>query len=330
MSTTLEALPAGVPLGLVGDIGGTNCRLALATVDADGPHLFRPLTMKCADYPTAEDGIRHYLDWAQVEAPCAAALAAAGPVLHGRAHLTNAVWDLDEAVLQLALGIPRVRVVNDFAVQAYALPFLRDADLVTIGAPSRGQDGGSMVIMGPGTGFGLAALAGGRDEGLLVTEAGHVGFTPTGEDEIDLLRVLMRRYGRVSVERVLSGHGMENLHSARAELAGAPPPGMDAAAITAAAEHGDATATATVRKFCDILASTAGDFALAFGALGGVFVAGGITPRLLPHLDHAAFRARFENKGRFAGYLKAIPVHVVVADNASLRGAARAWEALAR
>jgi glucokinase len=330
MPTTREALPAGVPLGLVGDIGGTNCRLALATDGPDGPRLFRTLTMKCADYPTAEAGIRHYLDWAQVKAPAASVLAAAGPVLHGRAHLTNAVWDLDEAALGLDLGIPRVRVVNDFAVQAYALPILRDADLVTIGGPARGQDGGSMVIMGPGTGFGLAALAGGRDEGLLVTEAGHVGFAPTGEDEIDLLRVLMRRYGRVSVERVLSGHGMENLHSARAELAGAPPPGMDAAAITEAAEHGDAYAAATVRKFCDILAAVAGDFALSFGAQGGVFIGGGIGPRLLPHLDHAAFRARFETKGRFADYLKAIPVHLVVADDASLRGAARAWAMLAR
>jgi glucokinase len=330
MSTALESLPSGVALGLVGDIGGTNCRLALATEGADGPCLFRQCTLKCADYPTAEDGIRHYLEWAQVKAPSAAVLAAAGPVLHGRAHLTNAVWDIDEAALQSALGIPRVRVVNDFAVQAYAMPILRGADLVTIGAPSSGQDGGTVVIMGPGTGFGLAALAGGRDEGLVVAEAGHIGFAPTGEDEIDILRILMRRYGRVSVERVLSGHGMENLHNARAELAGAPPPGMDAAAITEAAEHGDPYATATVRKLCDIMAAVAGDFALAFGAQGGVFVGGGILPRLLPHLDHAAFRARFETKGRFVGYLKAIPVHVVVAGDASLRGAGRAWAVLAR
>jgi len=330
MSIPPEALPAGAPLGLIGDIGGTNCRLALAAEGPEGPRLFRPYTMKCADYASAEAGIRHYLEWAQVDTPAAAVLAAAGPVMHGRAHLTNAVWDVDEATLQAAIGFQRVRVVNDFAVQAYAMPVLRDADLVTIGTPAHGLDGGTLVIMGPGTGFGLAALAGGRDEGMLVTEAGHISFAPTAPDEMEILRVLMRRYGRVSVERVLSGHGMENLHTARAELAGAPPPGMDAAAITEAAEHGDPYAFATVRKFCDILAAVAGDFALAFGAQGGVFIGGGILPRLLPRLDHASFRTRFESKGRFADYLKAIPVHVVVAGDASLRGAARAWAALAR
>jgi glucokinase len=290
--------------------------------------------MLCADYPTAEACIGHYLQDVGAATPAAAVLAVAGPVQDGHARLTNAQWQLGEAALQDTLGIRTVHLINDFAALAYATTVLGHADLAPIGPPVPGLAGATVAILGPGTGFGLAALAGGQDSGLLVTEGGHIGFAPTDPVEIELLRVLMRRYGRVSVERVCSGQGLANLHAARAEIAGLPPPDLDAAGITEAAEQGNADAAETVRTFCDILASTAGDLALALGAQGGIFIAGGIMPRLMkPHrlggLDQAAFRARFEAKGRFADYLRAIPTSVVIADNASLRGAARAWAAIA-
>lgn len=329
MSATSDSPIVNRPAGLVGDIGGTNCRLCLATVGRDGIVLHAQRAMKCADYPTAEAGIAHYLKGVGATLPAAAVLAVAGPVQGGRARLTNAHWQLEETALQDALGIRTVHLINDFAALAYATQVLGPADLAPIGQAAPGLAGGTVAIMGPGTGFGVAALAAGLDAGLLVTEGGHIGFAPTDPVEIELLRVLMRRYGRVSVERVCSGQGMANLHAARAEIAGLPPPTLDAAGITAAAEQGDADAAETVRKFCDILASTAGDLALAFGAQGGVFIAGGIVPRLMTSgLDQAAFRARFEAKGRFTDYLRAIPTSVVMADSASLRGAARAWAAI--
>jgi glucokinase len=331
MSSTYELPPAGVPTGLIGDIGGTNCRLALAAIlpseegAARQTRLFAPMTLKCADFPTPQAGIAHYLASVGAATPPAAALAVAGPVLAGRAHLTNAQWELDEAALQSALGIRTVRLMNDFAAMAFAALVIGPADLAWIGPKVTGRAGGNIAIMGPGTGFGVAALAGGRDEGLLVTEGGHADFAPADLEEVELLRALMHRHGRVAVELVLSGRGLENLHAARAEIAGAPPSGLNAAAITAAAEQGDVDAAATVAKFCDILASIAGNFALAYGAEGGVFIAGGIVPRLMPRLDAVAFRARFEAKGRFAAYLRAIPTQVIMADDGSLRGAARAW-----
>ena len=288
------------------------------------------MTMKCADFPTSQAGIAHYLACVGAPTPPAAALAVAGPVQDGRAHLTNAQWQLDESTLQSALGIRTVRLMNDFAAMAFATLVMGPSDLAWIGPPVPGLPGGNIAIMGPGTGFGLAALAGGRDEGLLVTEGGHADFAPADLEEVELLRALMHRHGRVAVELVLSGRGLENLHAARAEIAGAPQPGLNAAAITEAAEQGDADAAATVAKFCDLLASVAGNYALSLGAQGGVFIAGGIMPRLMKRLDAAAFRARFEAKGRFAGYLRAIPTQVIMAGDGSLRGAARAWTQMHR
>jgi len=331
MFAALELPPANTPTGLIGDIGGTNCRLALASVLPSDPggapqtRLFAPMTLKCADFPTSEAGISHYLASVGAPPPAAAALAVAGPVQDGRAHLTNAQWQLEETALQSALGIRTVRLMNDFAAMAFAALVMGPADLAWIGPPVQGRAGGNIAIMGPGTGFGLAALAGGRDEGLLVTEGGHADFAPADLEEVELLRVLMHRHGRVAVELVLSGRGLENLHAARAEIAGARPPGLNAAAITEAAAQGNADAAATVAKFCDMLASVAGNYALSLGAQGGVFIAGGIMPRLMKRLDAVAFRARFEAKGRFAAYLRDIPTQVIIADDGSLRGAARAW-----
>jgi len=309
--------------GLVGDIGGTNCRLALVECGAGSVRLLARAAVCCADYATAQDAISVFLEEQRaLTRPHHAVLAVAGPVRDGGACLTNHVWQLDEAHLATALGFTRVRLINDFAAQALAAPCLRAEELVCIGPQIEGLPGGTIGIMGPGTGFGASALAGGAAGGLLVTEGGHIAFAPTDEVEMDILRILARRHGRVSIERILAGQGLANLHATLEEIEGRPASGLDASAITARAAAGCVQAAATVARFCAILGSVAGDLALAFGAQGGVFIAGGIAPRLLAPLAAGEFRARFEAKGRFAAYMRAIPTRVIVTGEAALRGAA--------
>ena len=177
-------------------------------------------------------------------------------------------------------------------------------------------------MLGPGTGFGAAAL--GRDEqgsAVLVTEGGHMGFAPTDEVEVQIWRILVRRFTRVSIERVLSGPGLVNLYGALCEIADTPPVHAAPAEVLAASGAGEPLAAAALERFCSILGAVAGDLALAYGAAGGVFLAGGIAPRLLAPLNAGGFRAAFERKGRLAGYLAAIPTQVVTHPFLALIGA---------
>jgi len=308
-------------LGLAADIGGTNCRLCLIDLDKSPPTIGEMKGYRCADYPSAEACIRDFLDDAGGAAmPCYAVLAVAGPVQAGVVRMTNNPWQLDERALTADLGMKKVRLINDFAAQALSAPLLRGEDLVLIGPVSIGMPGHTVAVMGPGTGFGVAALAGGTYRGLLVTEGGHIAFAPTDHVERQVLHILSQRHGRVSIERILAGPGMAELHGALEEIAGVTPSGMDAAMITQAAAAGDRLAAETVDRFCAILGSVAGDLALALGAQGGVFIAGGIAPRLLKELEAGPFRERFEDKGRFRPYMQAIPTRVIVTPNAAIRG----------
>ena len=312
---------SGPKLGLVADIGGTNCRLCLVDLDVSPPKLGDIRDYRCADYPTAEACIRDFLATAGVAAkPCYGVLAVAGPVAAGVVRMTNNPWRLDEKQLAADLGMTRVRLINDFAAQALSAPLLGPEDVALIGPVSIGMPGHTIAIMGPGTGFGLAALAGGVHSGLLVTEGGHIAFAPTDEVERQVLQILSARHGRVSIERILAGPGMAELHAALEQIAGLTPSGMDAAMITKAAAAGDRAAAATVDRFCAILGSVAGDLTLALGAQGGVFIAGGIAPRLLEELAAGPFRERFEAKGRFQPYMQAIPTRVITTAHAALRG----------
>ncbi|MEJ0045727.1 MAG: glucokinase [Rhodospirillales bacterium] len=322
--------PAAAPLGLVGDIGGTNCRLALVDWQAGRPSVRAFESMLCADHATAADCIGRWLG-AQGPGPRPrfAVFAVAGPVLDGAASLTNNDWQLCEAALAAELGLSRVRLINDFAALALATPHLEPADSVPIGPDLPGRAGATIAVMGPGTGFGLAALAGGTSAGLLVTEGGHIAYAPTDEVEHAVLRILARRHGRVSIERILAGLGLADLHAALEDIAGTLPTGLDAASITAAAAAGNLLAGTTVDRFCAILGSTAGDLALALGAQGGVFIAGGIAPRLLDALRASPFRHRFETKGRCTHYMQSIPTRVITTKNAALRGAAHELARLA-
>jgi glucokinase len=317
--------PDPANLALVGDVGGTNARFALVDPFRDPTRLISPISLRCGDYSTPQLAIADFMERVGLaKPPSFAVIAAAGPVSDGAIHMTNLDWTLSEADLR-SQGFASARLVNDYAAAAFAAPLLDFHDAPCLGGPANAAEAETetIAVLGAGTGFGVSALA--RDafgECALSTEGGHVAFAPCDDMEMDILRRLRQRFGRVSVERILSGAGISLLHQVLGEIEGDPREPEPAAAITAAALEGEAKALATVRRFCAILGSVAGDMALAFGARGGVFVSGGIAPAILAVLQASDFRARFEDKGRFADYMRAIPTRVVLRPHAALLGAA--------
>jgi len=318
-------------LALVGDIGGTNARFALTDLtmaDPAPPELISPRAYHCADFPQLEDAVEQYLKDVGGPRPDAATLAVAGPVANGAITFTNGGWTLSEAELKRR-GFAFARLINDFEAMALGSVALGPGDVVRIGPDVAGQPGRPVMVVGAGTGLGVAGLAYGEGGAVAcATEGGHVSFAPADEVEIGVLRVLMHRFGRVSLERLLSGPGLQNLYAALAEVEGrtdrmGAPPSPDL--ITGRALDGsDPFCAAVVERFCAILGTAAGDFALGSGALGGVYIAGGIAPRILPLLKASRFRERFEAKGRFEAYMRPIPTAVIVHPYAALLGARHA------
>jgi len=309
---------------LVGDIGGTNARFALARMEGARPVLEHIRSFPAADYPTFLDGVRAFLDGCEVK-PSGGVLAVAGPVTDGAIDLTNSPWRVSEAELR-TLGLDPVRLINDFEALAWGAPVVPPEDLAHLGGPAAGDPEAALAVVGPGTGFGVSALA--RDhrgrEIALPSEGGHASFAPEDAVEEEILRILRRRYGRVSIERLICGPGLLNLHRALAEIDGRATEIDDPAQITREAlENPDSPCGATLARFCAILGAVAGDVALTLGARRGVYIAGGVAPRILPFLQISAFRQRFEAKGRFTDYMAAIPTWVILHKQAALLGAAR-------
>lgn len=304
---------------LVGDIGGTNARFAL--VGPDGPpHGARKLPRQ--SFNSVAEAIEDYLAEAGGSRPAGVALAAAGPVVGGAVRFTNRGWSTSEAALR-SLGFDKAIVINDFAALAHAAPTLGEADFRVIGPPIEGEPDATVAVLGPGTGFGVGALArSGGAAAPISGEGGHVGFAPTDEVEVEIARRLTARHGRVSWERILSGPGLAALHDLLAEIEGRSAPGLAADEITARALARDAACDATLDRFCAILGSAAGDFAMAFGARGGVWLTGGVAQAAAPLIEASPFRARFEDKGRMSAYVAAIPTRLITDSLAALRGLA--------
>lgn len=305
---------------LLADIGGTNARFALLADGRIGP----PLVLPVAGYPTPEAAMEAAL--AQVapgQAMEGAVLAVAGPVSAGTARLTNAPWRFDEAAIATHFGLRHARLVNDFQALAHALPHLPPTDLVAIGDATP-DPSAPMLVLGPGTGLGCAALLPGST--VIPTEGGHIGLAPADAAEDAVVAGLRARCGRAGAEEALSGRGIANLHAVVAQLRGADVPDRDAAAVVAAAGECPVAAEA-LRLFLSLLAGFAGDLALAWGARGGVFLAGGILPRLAPGLDRGAFRARFEDKAPMAGWMQAVPLCIVTHPAPAFPGLAALAEA---
>jgi glucokinase len=302
---------------LVGDIGGTNARFALVN---EAGELSHPRALPRRDFGSVGDAIADFLKGAGVEPPPGIALAAAGPVVEGAVRFTNRGWSTSEIDLRDA-GFRDAIIINDFAALAEAVSVLGPADFHRIGPPVEGDPDETAVVLGPGTGLGVGALA--RRDGRAVVvagEGGHIGFAPSDDVEIAVARRLSERHGRVSLERILSGPGLAALHDILNELEGRAAPGLDPKAITQGALQRDPACVATVERFCAILGAAAGDYAMAFGARGGVWLTGGVAQALAPIMDSTPFRARFEDKGRMGPYVSAIPTRLITDPLVALRG----------
>lgn len=311
---------------LVGDIGGTHARFAILERNDSAPRL-RHWADIPNDLPTFVQALQRYLDGlGRQPVPAVIALAVAGPVLEGNVSLTNRRWRMSESELR-SLGFQSACLINDFAALAYAADRLGPSDFRCIGPDIPAAPEGTITILGAGTGFGVSCLA--HSHGHLVplaTEGGHIGFAPQGLEEIAILEALARRFGRVSVERILSGPGLENLAQALDEIAGRATRPLSAAQIVEHASRGDGDCRAALSRFCSIFGAVAGDVALAHGARGGVLIAGGIAGRIESCLMQGGFRERFEAKGRLSSFVKSIPTKLIVNPDAALLGAARAAE----
>lgn len=308
---------------IVGDIGGTNARFALANQAHPGFH--DVIELKCADYETSEDAIRFVLGQFGVARADAMCLAAAGPVVDGSVNITNNHWLVSSEHLASEFDVDAVRLLNDFEAIAYSLPFIAAEDRAVIGVPQgialSGRDF-NVAVLGPGTGLGVAGLIG-RDKRLIpiTGEGGHVAFAPETELQSDILRVLHSRWDRVSAERLVAGSGIENIYSALAVIRGEPSESLSARDVFEAAANASALANEAVAVFFEILGQVAGDLALTMGAFDGVYIAGGIAKRYPDILAASRFRKAFDRKGRHSHIIERVPTYLITHDQPGLLGA---------
>ncbi len=308
---------------LVGDIGGTNARFALAGPDG---RVYAEQVLPVADYPDIVAAITTYLRQCPAPLPTQAALAMAMPILGDRVKMTNNErWSFSIEATRRILGLERLLLLNDFTALALALPHLPTAGVRQVGG-GVAVAGETIGLIGPGTGLGVSGLVWARGHWTpLRSEGGHATFAPSSELEWAIACRLEQDYGHVSWERLLSGPGLVNLYRVLAERAAVPPRDLTPAQITAQALSGECPlCVQAVEVFCAALGTAAGNLAVILGALGGVYIGGGIVPRLGMLFERSAFRARFEAKGRFSAYLAGIPTYVITAKHPALRGAAAA------
>jgi glucokinase len=312
------------PCLLVGDIGGTNARFALANPDASG--FSNELTLTCDDYETAEQGIAEYLARSGSGNPDVICLAVAGPVVDGSVRFTNNHWVIDSHVLETSFPSSRVQLLNDFESIAYSIPMLGEYDVEAIGpaAPvSAGRQALTYAVLGPGTGLGAGGLLV-RASGIypIVGEGGHAGLAAETPMQFKVLKQLRRRFERVSSERLVSGPGLENIYWALSRIRGASNADITAAEIfSRVLAREDAVAVEATELFFETLGQVAGNLALALGAYDGVYLAGGILKRYPDLLKTSGFRAGFESKGRHRALMERVPTLLILHPQPGLLGA---------
>ncbi len=300
-------------LGLIADIGGTNARFALCAADGT---VERPAVLACRDYSRLADAVSAYCKQAGVapETVKTAAFAVACPVLGDKVSLTNCAWAFSIAELKTKLGLENLTVVNDFVAQALAVPELKESEKVKIGR-GEPQAGHPIAVVGPGTGLGVSILVPQNDGAwtALPSEGGHATMPAPYPEEERVISALRGEYGHVSAERVVSGMGLTNLYKTLKALRNEPADVLPPEEITN---------REAVQMMFGLLGTLAGNLALTVGALGGVYIAGGIVPRkgLLEMFKESAFRVRFEAKGRFTEYLSRIPTYVMTAEYPAFLG----------
>jgi glucokinase len=301
------------------DIGATTSRCAL--VNDKGQEL-APEVFENADYTGVAGVLRVYLQHRRAsDQPTRAALAIAAPITGDDVHMTNIGWRFSQDALRRELGLKRLQIVNDFAAIAWALPLLTPADVVRIGG-GESVSRATLAALGPGSGLGVSALVPSGDGWAAMSgEGGHVSMPAATREEQDVIAVLRDRFnGHCSAERVLSGPGLVNLYVTLAELAGRGSPTVTPEDVTNLAKQGEPLARKTLAMFFAMLGTVAGDLAVTTGARGGLYIAGGIVPRVVEQLGKSEFRHRFEAKGRYNQYLAAIPTFVITAQLPAFRG----------
>jgi glucokinase len=317
---------------LAGDIGGTKTVLALFTTESGSLQEQVEATFWNREYESLEAVIAAFLRDKSV-AVSSASFGVAGPVVQGKAQITNLPWLIESERIQERFGFPQVYLLNDLEAIGSAVPHLTADDLVTL-QTGQAEPQGAIAVIAPGTGLGEAFLVwNGRSYQAHPSEGGHVSFGPTNLEQIELLKYMLTQFNHVSVERVCSGSGLPNIYNSlreqgrftepdwlRQELITAvdPTPVIAQAAL----EKNEPIAVATMDLFLDILADEASNLALKVLATGGVYLGGGIPPRILPQLQQPRFLDTFSRKGRFSGLMQKMPVHVIRNPKSALYGAA--------
>jgi glucokinase len=303
---------------LIADIGGTYARFALETEQG----VFTQIaSLRCADYVDFRAAITAYLDTLPEAAVRHAAVAIANPVDGDQVRMTNYHWQFSIEAMRVQLGLDTLVVVNDFTALAMALPRLRAQDVRQIGG-GHPRERSVIGLLGSGGGLGVSGLIPADDSWIsLGSEGGHASFSPRDEQEIAVLRFAWKQFEHVSFERLLSAPGLELMYRALSDYRGTKAENLAAPAITQRGVDGsDATCAATLEVFCSLLGTAAANLAVTLGALGGIYIGGGIVPRLGPYFDQSNFRKRFEDKGRFSRYLASIPTYVITAEKATFIG----------
>lgn len=310
---------------LVADIGGTNARFAILRGDAKtGFEEVHTQRLRAEDFEALRDAALAFLQSYDGEPPRRACFAVAGPVGEGEVRLTNSPWRFTPSELAKTLDVERLVAVNDWEALGRGAPLTPVEDLIDV-REGTGRPGAPIAVLGPGTGLGLAYLhdADTSRPNVISTEAGHAAFAACGENEIDVLLFAAREFGYVSWERLLSGRGLVTLHRALCRRAGKPWPNVRPDQVTAAALDGsDAEAVEAVEMFCAALGTFAGDAVLMGGARGGVYLGGGILPRIKDFFLQSRFLECFSGRDLMEGYFENLPVRLIMTDRAALYGAA--------
>ena len=319
---------------LAGDIGGTKTKLAVFSQEGGWRVPIAEETFPSANYSGLEAVVRKFLAKHDFKIE-RARFGVAGPVVEGAATITNLPWIMEEGQLAQDLHIPYVSLLNDLEAIAHAVPFLKTEDLYTLNA-GQPVPQGALAVIAPGTGLGEAYLTwNGSAYQAHNSEGGHVDFAPTNFLELELLRYVMQRFPHVSYERVCSGKGIPNIYAYLKDSGYAEEPSWLAERLAATTDRTPIIinaaldpampcelCTATINTFVAILGAEAGNLVLKVLATGGVYIGGGIPPRILPYLDGERFMQAFQHKGRFSSMMSEVPIHVILNPDTALLGAA--------